>query len=494
MRRVLVANRGEISVRVIRACRERGLETVAIYSDADRGAPHTLAADRAERVGPAQASESYLNIPAIIAAAKSSGADAVHPGYGFLSENPAFAAACADAGLVFIGPPADVMRRMGSKTGARAIVSAAGVPVVPGVIPADQSPKAIAEAVHAVGFPALIKAASGGGGKGMRIVRSAGEVAEAVESASREATRSFASGAVYVERLIERPRHIEVQILGDTHGTIVHLFERDCSLQRRHQKVIEETPAAGLSDEVRARITAAAVAAARAVGYVNAGTVEFIVDRAANFCFLEMNMRLQVEHPVTELVTGRDLVHAQLRVAAGEPLWFTQADVVQRGHAIECRVYAEDAAQGLLPQTGTLIVYREPSGPGVRVDSGVREGQAVTVDYDPMLAKLIVHAETRAAAITRMRQALRDFVILGVRHNAAFLLRLLDKLDGATDTGLIERELEALTRVDDAAKTAAEELAAFVKVQGSRGPGVLGAGQADHRTTGPLDPWTTIAW
>lgn len=499
MRRVLIANRGEIAVRIIRGCRERGLETVAIYSDVDRDAPHVLAADRAVHVGPAAASASYLNVPAILAAAAESGADAVHPGYGFLSENAAFADACAKAGLTFIGPPAAVIARMGSKTAARAAAVAAGVPVVPGVVPADQSPAAIADAVHQVGFPALIKAAAGGGGKGMRVVRTKADVADAVESASREATRAFADGAVYVERLIEQPRHIEVQVLGDQHGNVVHLFERDCSLQRRHQKVIEEAPAPALAANVRAGITAAAVAAARAVGYVNAGTVEFILEghgENAKFYFLEMNTRLQVEHPVTELVTGRDLVHAQLRVADGERLWFSQSDVVQRGHAIECRIYAEDASRGLLPQSGRLLRYVEPTGPGVRVDSGVREGQMIGVDYDPMLAKLIVHAETREAALSRMTQALRSFAVLGLRHNMPFLLRLLAlpevRMTGTdeyrVDTGLIERRLAELAApADDTTQAAAAAIATLLHA--AQAPRATGG-----TTTAHVDPWETISW
>jgi acetyl/propionyl-CoA carboxylase alpha subunit len=495
VRRVLIANRGEISVRIARGCRERGLETVAIYSDADASAPHVTAADRAVRVGPARASESYLNIDAILKAARESGADAVHPGYGFLSENAAFAEACEQAGLTFIGPPSSVIAQMGSKTAARAAAIAAGVPVVPGVVPRDQTPAAIADAVREVGFPALIKAAAGGGGKGMRIVRNDAEVADAVESASREATRSVADGAVYVERLIERPRHIEVQVLGDAHGHVVHLFERDCSLQRRHQKVVEETPAATLTPAVRGRITAAAVAAAKGVGYVNAGTVEFILEGDgddARFYFLEMNTRLQVEHPVTEMVTGRDLVQAQLRIADGEALWFTQSDVTQTGHAIECRVYAEDATRGLLPQTGTLFRYREPAGDGIRVDSGVAEGQTIGVDYDPMLAKVIVHAGTRDAALARMHTALRDFVALGVRHNVPFLIRLINLDDvraDRVDTGLIERRLSELAAPPEAALVAAVE--AIVKsgfVQAAL-PVMRGSSRAAGR-----DPWETISW
>jgi acetyl-CoA/propionyl-CoA carboxylase biotin carboxyl carrier protein len=495
VRRVLIANRGEISVRIARGCRERGLETVAIYSDADAGAPHTLAADRAVRVGPARASDSYLNIDAILRAARESGADAIHPGYGFLSENAAFAEACEQAGITFIGPPSSVIRQMGSKTAARAAAISAGVPVVPGVVPNDQTPQSIADAVRQVGFPALIKAAAGGGGKGMRVVRSAAEVADAVESASREATRSFADGAVYVERLIDRPRHIEVQVLGDAHGHVVHLFERDCSLQRRHQKVIEETPAPTLTPAVRAKITAAAVAAAKAVGYVNAGTVEFILEGdgdSAQFFFLEMNTRLQVEHPVTELVTGIDLVHAQLRVADGEPLWFSQDDITQTGHAIECRVYAEDASRGLLPQTGTLFRYREPSGSGIRVDSGVAEGQRVGVDYDPMLAKVIVHADSRDAALDRMDSALRGFVALGVRHNVPFLLRLIgldDVRANRVDTGLIERRLDELAAPpSEDLQRAADAVVKSGLVQAAM-PALLGASKHKGR-----DPWETISW
>jgi acetyl-CoA/propionyl-CoA carboxylase biotin carboxyl carrier protein len=495
VRRVLIANRGEISVRIARACRERGLETVAIYSDADAGAPHVTASDRAMRVGPARASESYLNIDAILRAVRDSGADAVHPGYGFLSENARFAEACEKAGITFIGPPASVIAQMGSKTAARAAAIAAGVPVVPGVVPKDQTPAAIADAVRSVGFPALIKAASGGGGKGMRVVRKPDEVADAVESASREATRSFADGAVYVERLIDRPRHVEVQILGDAHGHVVHLFERDCSLQRRHQKVIEESPAPTLTTAVREKITAAAVAAAKAVGYVNAGTVEFILEGegdAARFYFLEMNTRLQVEHPVTELVTGIDLVHAQLRVADGETLWFSQHDVTQTGHAVECRVYAEDASRGLLPQTGTLFRYREPAGLGIRVDSGVAEGQAIGVDYDPMLAKVITYARSRDAALDLMNGALRDFVALGVRHNVPFLIRLVgldDVRANRVDTGLIERRLSELSAPpsDDLAQ-AADAIVNSGLVQAAM-PVNVGSSRSKGR-----DPWQTITW
>ncbi len=497
MRRVLVANRGEIACRIMRTCREMNLETVAIYSEADADAPHVAAADHATLIGPAPALESYLNIPKVIDAAMRTRADAVHPGYGFLSENAAFADACVAAGLTFVGPPGDVIRRTGSKTAARASVSAAHVPIVPGATPRSQEDGDIATAMGEVGFPVLLKATSGGGGRGMRIVRAAHEAAEAIGVARREAQRAFGDGTLYVERLIERPRHVEVQIFADTHGHVVHLRERDCTLQRRHQKVIEEAPAPRLSPEVRERLTAAAVSAARSVGYVNAGTVEFLVEGegdAASFYFLEVNTRLQVEHPITEAITGFDLVRVQLLVAAGEPLPFAQNDVDASGHAIECRIYAEDSAR-LLPQSGRLLRYREPSGPGIRVDSGVREGQAITVHYDPLLAKLITHAKTRDQAIALMTGALRQYEILGVRHNIAFLIALLERpevLSHEVHTRFIEEHLEELTgRGVEQARQAAAALAAIVAV---RGPAAVATG--DEHPAG-LDPWQAlgpVAW
>ena len=418
--RLLVANRGEIALRIIGACREMGIESVAIYSDADATARHVRAADAAVRVGPAPASESYLNIPAVIEAARAAGATAVHPGYGFLSERAAFAEACAAAGLIFVGPPAGAIERMGSKIGARALMEQAGVPVVPGRTPADQSDRGVAAAADEIGFPVLVKASAGGGGKGMRAARDPQTLREAIPAARRESQAAFGDGTLYVERLIERPRHIEMQVFADGHGNAVHLFERECSVQRRHQKIIEESPSPALTPEIRDRMGAAAVAAARTAGYRNAGTIEFLLEGDgddARFYFLEMNTRLQVEHPVTELVTGTDLVRAQLLVAMGRPLPWRQAELAQRGHAIECRVYAEDPANGFLPQAGPLRLYREPSGPGIRIDSGVEEGTDVPVQYDPMLAKLIAFAETRAQAIERAAAALRDFPILGVRTN-----------------------------------------------------------------------------
>jgi 3-methylcrotonyl-CoA carboxylase alpha subunit len=457
IRRLLIANRGEIAVRVIRACRELGIESVAVYSDADEHAPHARLANRAVPIGPAPAIQSYLSIPAIVEAARRSEADAVHPGYGFLSENARFAQACADAGLTFVGPPADVIARMGSKIEARRLMQRANVPVVPGETPADQSDQGIRSAIERVGLPVLVKASAGGGGKGMRHVRDAGEITEAIEAARREATSAFGDGTLYVERLVERPHHVEVQVFGDDHGQVVHLFERECSVQRRHQKVIEESPSPILTSSLRERMTDAAVTAARAVGYRNAGTIEFLFDTWSSagdtsFYFLEMNTRLQVEHPVTEQVTGLDLVRAQLLVAAGEPLPWTQDEIRQRGHAIEARVYAEDPANGFLPQAGPLRVYREPHWPGIRIDSGVAEGGEVSIYYDPMLAKVIATAETRELATARLIVALRELTIDGVRTNVPFVVRVLGSeafRDGSIDTAFLDREGEAIAATID---------------------------------------------
>ncbi len=446
LKRVLIANRGEIALRIVRACRELDIETVAVYSDADRHAPHVAAADQARRIGPGPARESYLNIDALLAAAKETGADAVHPGYGFLSQNPGFARACHRAGLVFVGPPVEALEHMGSKIGARRLMASAGVPIVPGETPADQSDEAMFDAVKRVGFPAMLKPSAGGGGIGMKILRSDTDLAATTAAARREARAAFGDDTLYVERLVERPRHVEIQVLADNHGNVVHLFERECSAQRRHQKTIEESPCPALTPTVRRRMGDAAIAAARAAGYRNAGTVEFLLEGEgdhARFYFLEMNTRLQVEHPVTECVTGVDLVQAQLRIAAGEPLAFVQADLSQRGHSIECRVYAEDPAQGFLPQAGSILLYREPRGPGIRVDSGVERGVDVSVHYDPLLAKLIVWAESRETARLRAIAALREYAILGIRTNIPFLLKLLEHhafIDGQLDTGLLDRE------------------------------------------------------
>ena len=480
IRRLLIANRGEIARRIIRACRELDIETVAVFSDADAAAPHVTEADRAVRIGAAPARESYLNIAAIIEAARSTQADAIHPGYGFLSERAPFVRACEEAGLVFVGPPASALEKMGSKTGARTLMTGAKVPVVPGETPADQSDAALTAAAKRVGFPVLIKPAAGGGGIGMKAVRDAAGLPDALSAARREAKASFGNDALYVERLIEKPRHVEIQVFADAHGNTVHVFERECSAQRRHQKVIEESPCPALSPAMRERMGAAAIAAAKAVGYRNAGTCEFLLEGSgdgASFYFLEMNTRLQVEHPVTECVTGVDLVHAQLRVASGEPLPFTQESLSQRGHAIECRIYAEDPSQGFMPQAGRITLYREPRGPGIRIDSGVREGSEVPVFYDPMLAKLIVHAETRDAARRRAIVALRDFAIGGIRTNIGLLIQILEHpqfVNAAIDTGFLDRELQSLvSRIPPVTETApaatdAAELDPFVSLTGWR--------------------------
>jgi len=450
IRRLLIANRGEIAVRIIRACRELSIETVAVYSDADADAMHVRAADHAVHLGAAPARDSYLDGAKVVAAALAAGADAIHPGYGFLSERPHFARACEAAGLIFVGPPASSLERMGSKIGARRLMVAAGVPVVPGETPADQSDASLQAAISRVGFPALLKPSAGGGGIGMKIVRTAAEATDALAAARREATAAFGDGTLYVERLIERPRHVEIQIFADAHGQVVHLFERECSAQRRHQKMVEESPCPALAPPVRQAMGAAAVAAARAVGYRNAGTCEFLLEgdgESAQFYFLEMNTRLQVEHPVTECVVGVDLVRAQLLVAGGEPLPFAQAGLTQRGHAIECRIYAEDPAQGFIPQAGPILLYREPQGPGIRVDSGITTGTTVSVYYDPMLAKLIVWGESREIARRKAIGALRDFAVLGIRTNIPFLLQLLghEQFVAATiDTGFLDREGAAL--------------------------------------------------
>jgi 3-methylcrotonyl-CoA carboxylase alpha subunit len=492
IRRLLVANRGEIALRVIRACRELGIETVAVYSEADRHAPHVDAADHAVAIGPAPAAHSYLAIPRLIDAARTTGCDAVHPGYGFLSENAAFADACASAGLTFVGPPADVIERMGSKIGARRLMQSAGVPIVPGTTPADQSDEAIGREAVALGLPVLIKASAGGGGKGMRIVRNESEMRDAVGAARREAVAAFGDGTLYVERLIERPRHVEVQIVADDAGHVVHLFERECSVQRRHQKIIEESPSPALNADLRTRMGEAAVSAARACGYRNAGTIEFLLEGEgsnARFYFLEMNTRLQVEHPVTEGVTGLDLVHVQLRVAAGEPLPFTQHEVTQRGHAIECRVYAEDPDAGFLPQAGPLLLYREPVRPGVRIDSGVREGSEITVHYDPMIAKVIVTAADRDFAIARAIAALRQFPILGIRTNTSFLIRILSHPEfvaGRVHTGFLDQT--PLGPVSSAADLPFVAAAAAAASAGSRASsGAMGPARARV-----ADPWTTL--
>jgi len=467
--KILIANRGEIACRVAATARRLGVRTVAVYSDADAGGRHVGAADEAVRIGAAPARESYLRGDAIVAVAKASGAQAVHPGYGFLSENEGFARAVAAAGLVFIGPPPGALAAMGSKSEAKALMESAAVPLVPGYHGADQDPALLAREAQKIGYPVLIKAAMGGGGKGMRIVRAAAEFADALASCKREAAASFGDDRVLVEKYLERPRHVELQVFADSHGNCLYLFERDCSVQRRHQKVIEEAPAPGMSEERRRAMGEAAVAAARAVDYVGAGTVEFIVDADGTFYFMEMNTRLQVEHPVTEMITGHDLVEWQLRVAAGEKLPVTQEQLELRGHAIEARIYAENPDKGFLPAIGTVRHLSTPAAvefrrnaddngfhdpAPVRIDSGVRAGDAITPHYDPMIAKLIVWGQDRAQALARMRAALAEFHIVGLANNVDFLARLMDNaafIAADLDTGLIERERERLFPADGAA-------------------------------------------
>jgi acetyl-CoA carboxylase biotin carboxylase subunit len=451
LKKLLVANRGEIAVRVIRACREAGIATVAVFSEADREALHVQMADEAYAIGPAPATESYLVIDRIVQTARRAGADAVHPGYGFLSENAAFAEACAAAGLTFVGPPAAAMRQMGSKTAARTLARELGVPMVPGTLEVVASDAEAARVAGEIGYPVMLKAAMGGGGKGMRLVRRDADLAEALRAARAEAGAAFGDAAVYLERAIAEPRHVEIQILADTHGHVIHLGERECSIQRRHQKLIEECPSPLLDAALRARMGDAACRLARAAGYVNAGTVEFLVDSERNFYFLEMNARLQVEHPVTEMVTGVDLVREQLRIAAGEKLTLTQADVTWRGWAIECRVNAEDPFAGWLPSPGTITGLRAPSGPWVRDDSGVYEGYTIPRFYDTLLSKLIVWGADRAAACDRMARALAEYRVVGVRTTIPALTRIVAHPDfraGRLSTAFLERVLPDLRAND----------------------------------------------
>ena len=448
IRKLLIANRGEIACRVLLTAQRLGIATVAVYSDADADARHVRLADEAVRLGPAPASESYLDSQLVLAAARHTGAEAIHPGYGFLSENAVFAEACRDAGIRFVGPPPAAIRAMGGKSAAKALMVAAGVPVVPGYHGVDQSLALLQREADGIGYPVLIKASAGGGGKGMRVVRAAAEFAAALTGCQRESLASFGDDTVLLEKYLQQPRHIEIQVFADTHGACLALHERDCSVQRRHQKVVEEAPAPGMTPERRRAMGEAAVNAARAVGYVGAGTVEFIVDRDGQFYFMEMNTRLQVEDPVTEMITGLDLVEWQLRVAAGERLPLTQAEVPLLGHAIEVRLYAENPFNGFLPSTGRLRHLRFPrQTPAVRVDTGVDEGDAITPYYDPMIAKLIVHGSDRAQALERMRQALGACELTGVDNNLAFLQRLLhcaSFVEARLDTGLIEREQATL--------------------------------------------------
>ena len=452
-KKILIANRGEIAVRVMRSCRELGISTVAVYSEVDRAALHVRYADEAYPIGPAPSRESYLKMETIIEVAKRSGAEAIHPGYGFLSENAAFAKACKDAGIVFIGPPEEAITAMGEKTSARRVAVAAGVPVVPGALHPLVDTAAILEEARRIGFPLMLKAAAGGGGKGLRLVLKAEDLEASVLRARSEAKSAFNDDSLYIERAILKPRHIEIQVLADTHGHAVHLFERECSIQRRHQKIIEESPSPFVTPELRERMGALAVALVKKVGYVNAGTLEFLVDENREPYFLEMNTRLQVEHPITEMVTGIDLVKMQIHIAEGGVLPFAQKDLAQRGHAIECRVCAEDPDANFIPNPGKIETLRVPGGPGVRDDSGVYEGVEVPMFYDPLISKLVVHAETREAAIGRMLRSVSEYKITGIKTTLPFFDRALRHpkfVEGDYDTGFIARlQAEKDERVRD---------------------------------------------
>ncbi len=448
-KKVLVANRGEIAVRVIRACQERGVATVAVFSEADRNALHVRFADEAYCIGPAPSRESYLRVDKLLEVARSSGAEAIHPGYGFLSERAEFADACESEGITFIGPPAHAIRAMGDKVEARRAMIAAGVPVVPGT-PQGLRDEEAAQAAEQIGYPILIKAAAGGGGKGMRTVRKAEDLAAALGAARREAKGAFNDDTVYLEKLIENARHIEIQLLADKHGNVIHLGERECSIQRRHQKLIEEAPSVAVDENLRAKMGAIAVRAAQAVNYVNAGTIEFLLDRQGNFYFLEMNTRLQVEHPVTEMVTGVDIVKEMIAIASGRRLRWSQDDIRPRGWAIECRITAEDPFNNFLPSGGRVVSLSEPTGPGVRVESGIYEGFEVSLYYDPMIAKLVVWGETRAETILRMRRALQEYKIGGIKTSIPFHQQIMDStrfMWGTFDTTFLEQRF-ALQTVD----------------------------------------------
>ncbi len=488
--KILIANRGEIAIRIIRACRELGIKTVAVYSSADVNAQHVQLADEAILLGDAAPKESYLNVDKLIRAALDSKADAIHPGYGFLSENASFAGTVESAGLTFIGPSADSIRAMGDKAESKILMKQSGVPTVPGFegLTWDEDFK---KAAKEIGYPVLIKASAGGGGKGMRVVNAESELSEAIESARREALNSFGDENLLIEKYLADAHHVEFQVFGDKHGNLVHLFERECSVQRRHQKIIEETPSPLLTPEIRAKMGEAAVAAAKAVNYYNAGTIEFIFDPLlSSFYFLEMNTRLQVEHPITELVAGIDLVQWQIRIAAGEKFPFTQSDFHQHGHAIECRVYAEDPSNGFLPSTGRLLQFLEPRGPGIRVDSGFKTGSEVNHFYDPLLAKLIVHAETRDVAIQRMQTALREFIVHGVVTNIDFMQAVLkheDFAQGKVSTRWVEKNLELGSLLPEQEVPAFENLIAAaladVVFVGSK------AQPAVSNETDPFNPW-----
>jgi acetyl-CoA carboxylase, biotin carboxylase subunit len=497
-RKVLVANRGEIALRVIRACQELGVKTVAVYSEADVRAPHVREADEAVLLGPPPSTESYLRGDKIIEAAKLTGADAIHPGYGFLSEREWFARAVRDAGIVWIGPPAEAIAAMGSKTAARTLAVANGVPIVPGTTEAFDNAQEAEKLAKKFGYPVLLKAAAGGGGKGMRVVNSPKDLASSLEAARREAKSAFGDDAVYLEKFVERPRHVEIQILADSHGTVLSLGERECSVQRRHQKMIEEAPSVAVTPELRKKMGETAVRAARAAGYVNAGTCEFLLAGNGEFYFLEMNTRLQVEHPVTELVTGIDLVQWQLRIASGEKLPFRQEDIVPRGWAMECRITSEDASNSFLPSTGRIEHLHLPSGPGVRWDGGIESGSEVGLYYDPMLGKLIVWGADREQAVTRMRRALVDLIILGVETSRDFHIRMMDDAEfrrGDIDIQWLERRLASILErrpPEETARVAA--IAGALLAERDRATrNVVSAPSAARSQTTSADSWKQAA-
>src|SRR5271169_5244523 len=497
-KKILIANRGEIAVRVIRACHEMGIAAVAVYSDVDRPALHVRKADEAYPIGAAAASESYLNIQKILDVAAQSGVDAIHPGYGFLSENAKFARACADAGVKFIGPTAAAMDAMGLKTQARQAMERAGVPIVPGTSRGLESPEQAEQVAAKIGYPVMLKAAAGGGGKGMRLVHAPEELKSALEAAQSEAERAFGDREVYIEKAIINPRHIEMQVLADEHGNTVYLGERECSLQRRHQKVVEEAPSPIVDPEMRRQMGDVAVRVAQAAGYTNAGTVEFLVDQEKNFYFLEMNTRLQVEHPVTELITGLDLVHLQIRIANGERLPFTQDDVKIRGHAIECRVYAEDPDNNYFPSPGKITLLLQPSGPGIRRDNGMYEGWTVPMDYDPLLAKLIGYATDRQQAIMRLQRAFGEYFVAGIKTNISLFRRILRDPDfraAKLDTGFLDRLLKQ-KRSEVAADPKAIEVAVIAAgIFAAMGAAAAGAGEravgnhSANRKPKPASEW-----
>jgi 3-methylcrotonyl-CoA carboxylase alpha subunit len=488
--RLLIANRGEIACRVIRTCRRLGVHTIAVHSEADRGALHVRLADEARAIGPAPARESYLNAATVIAAARDARADAIHPGYGFLSENAAFVEACAAAGIIFVGPLPAAMRAMGLKHEAKSLVSAAGVPVVPGYLGADQSSARLAQEASAIGFPLLVKAVAGGGGKGMRVVRDGASLDEAIRGARGEAESAFGDGRLMLERFLERPRHVEVQVFGDAHGGCVHLFERECSVQRRYQKIIEESPSPFIDAATRAAMTAAAVRAAKAVGYVNAGTIEFIIGADGRFYFMEMNTRLQVEHPVTELVTGLDLVEWQLRIASGERLPLEQSAIRQQGHAIEARIYSEDPRRGFLPSVGRVRRFvHPPARENWRIDAGIADGDSISVHYDPMIAKVIASGADRESALATLRRNLDRTAVFGVANNLPLLRAIAAHsafAAGDVDTGFVDRELAALTQ-DSPPEPEALLLAASLALAERRPPGL------GHSPWSQGDGWRTGA-